>query len=169
MIRLYHKNRHRFSDPRGTLLKIFEKPIGRVKLIQEKMENKGHLTLLTNSFNNSKNLAPNYSLLPPTESGINSEIFSEDLTRQFLEKNCQSTKHQRGIILNSTGILSDSLLKKTPRIKIINVEERCDSEKKGSSGVLNLLIKYYMDTKKLWLHLTTFMDRHRAKWSNPHL
>ena len=84
MIRLYHKNRHRFSDPRGTLLKIFEKPIGRVKLIQEKMENKGHLTLLTNSFNKTKNLAPNYSLLPPTESGHNSEILSEDLTRQFL-------------------------------------------------------------------------------------
>ena len=36
MNRLYHKSRHRFSDPRGTLLKIFEKPIGRVELIQQR-------------------------------------------------------------------------------------------------------------------------------------
>ena len=169
MIRHYHKNRHRFSDPWGTSLKIFEKPIGRVKLIQEKLENKGHLASLTNASNNTKNLAPNYSLLPPTESGHNSEILSEDLTPQFLEKNYQSTKQQIGIIRNSTGILSDSLFKKTPRIKISNHDEESgDSEKKETSGFLNLLIKH-MDTKQLWLHMTTFMGCPRAKWSNPPL
>ena len=89
MIRLYHKNRHRFSDPRGTSLEIFEKPFGCVEINQEKMKNNEHISLLTNLFNNSGNLAPNYSLLPSSESGLNSEILSEDLLRQFLEKKCQ--------------------------------------------------------------------------------
>ena len=40
MIHLYHKNRLRFSDPRGSWLKHFEKPIGRKENVHEKAENK---------------------------------------------------------------------------------------------------------------------------------
>ena len=149
MIRLYNKNRHRFSDPRGTSLKIFEKPIGFVGINQEKMKNKEHLVLLTNLFNNYGNLAPNYSLLPPSESGIKSEILSEDLLRQFLEKSCQPKSDQTGIISKSTGNLSVSQLAKISRTKILNLaEERNNHGKKGTSSALNLFIKYYMETKK---------------------
>ena len=169
MIRLYHKNRHRFTDPRGTLLKIFEKPIGRVESIQEKLENNGHSSPFINLFNNSKNLAPNYSLLPLIESGLNSEILSEDLIRQFLEKNCQPKNNHTIINKKASDNLSDNQFEKISRTEIHNLaEDRLNHGKESASGVLNRFSKYYMDTKIPWLHLTTFMGRVLAEWSHPH-
>ena len=120
MIRLYHKNRYRFLDPRGSWLKIFEKPIGCVERIQVKTENKEPFAGKINLTNKSEFMAPNYSLHPLMESGVNSGNLSVDSTRHFLELKSLSSKKEVIYLGKLTCNLSDSHMEKISRTEIGN-------------------------------------------------
>ena len=91
MIHLYHKNRLRFSDPRGSWLRHFEKPIGRNEKIQGKDENKNQTSHLNDMSTKPDFLALNISLHPLLESAPTSENLTEKLPCQTLDNKINRT------------------------------------------------------------------------------
>ena len=152
MIHLYHKNRLRFSDPRGSWLKHFEKPIGRKENVQGKAENKQRMVDSNDMIVKPDFLAMNFSLQSLSKSTSNYENRSDSPPGQVLDVKITKTEDKTKSEIETT--------KRNPYY-INDGSKRCDEDSpsvnsSGSLHGMDYFISNLVNFNIFWSYFITF-------------